>query len=240
MMSSVSGNLKRVRERISEAAVKSGRNPGDVRLVAVSKNFGANKVIEAVRAGQKLFGENRVQEAREKIPAANGDAEWHMIGRLQKNKAKYIPGLFTMVQSVDSFELAEALNTAMARAVEKGSQLHSGILDVLIQVNVALEESKGGVSTFETESLVKAVSKLPYLRIKGLMTIPPYSEVPEESRIYFRRLRELRDLILLENIPDIEMYELSMGMSNDFQIAIEEGATMVRVGSAIFGERSYD
>ncbi|MBE9504046.1 MAG: YggS family pyridoxal phosphate-dependent enzyme [Proteobacteria bacterium] len=237
-MSQLEENLVNVRSSITEAAQKSGRRPDDVRLVAVSKTMGAEKVAEVLRSGQTLFGENKVQEAREKIPLVGGDAEWHMIGRLQKNKAKYIPGLFTTVHSVDSFELAEALNLAMANALERGKGLKSEILHILIQVNIAMEESKGGATETELINLIKKISILSHLKIKGLMIIPPYSENTEETRAYFKKLRQLRDKIAVMKLPNVDMEELSMGMSHDFEVAIEEGATLVRVGSAIFGERN--
>ena len=238
-MSQINENLERVKSRIETAVKKSGRKSGDVRLVAVSKMMPAEKVVEVLETGQKLFGENKVQEAREKIPLVGGDAEWHMIGRLQKNKAKYIPGLFTMVHSVDSFELAEALDLAMARALERGKVLNSEILHILIQVNIALEESKGGARETELINLIEKISTLSHLKIKGLMVIPPYSENTEETSVYFEKLRQLRDKIAAMNLPNVDMKELSMGMSHDFEVAIEEGATLVRVGSAIFGERNY-
>lgn len=238
-MKHIEGNLSLIRERIVKAAQQSGRNLDDVQLVAVSKNFDADNVKEAMNCSQQIFGENKVQEAREKIPLAGGNAQWHMIGRLQKNKAKYIPGLFSMVHSVDSFELAEALNNAMAKAVNKKTELSSEILDILIQVNVAMEESKGGTNEAELIDLIKRISDLPYIKIKGLMTIPPNTEKPEETRVYFKKLRSLRDIVAAKNIANVAMKELSMGMSKDFDIAIEEGATLVRVGSAIFGKRDY-
>ena len=236
-MKTIAERVAEVRKRIAAAAGRSGRSPGEVRLVAVSKTVDAERVKEAVAAGVTIFGENRVQEAREKIPLVGGDVEWHMIGRLQKNKAKYVPALFTMVHSVDGVELARALDRAMEKAAAGG--LEKSRLDVLIQVNVAGEESKAGVTEDETAELVREVSKLPFLQVKGLMTIPPYSENPEDSRGYFKKLKLLRDRIASMAIPGASMDELSMGMSGDFEVAVEEGATLVRVGSAIFGERHY-
>ena len=238
-MTQLEENLVNIRSRITESALRSGRKVDEVCLVAVSKTMAAEKVSEAIRAGQRLFGENKVQEAREKVPLVAGDAEWHMIGRLQKNKAKYIPGLFTMVHSVDSFELAEALDQSMAKAIVKGIPLQSDILNILIQVNIALEDSKGGTTETELINLIENISTLSHLKIKGLMIIPPYSENTEETRGYFKKLRQLRDKIAVMKLPNIDMEELSMGMSHDFEVAIEEGATLVRVGSAIFGERNY-
>ena len=238
-MKHIEENLSHIRERIVNAAQKSGRNPEDVQLVAVSKTFDADYVKEAMKCNQQIFGENKVQEARDKIPLAGGSTQWHMIGRLQKNKAKYIPGLFSMVHSVDSFELAEALNNAMAKAVTKKTELDSEILQILIQVNVAMEESKGGTSEAELIELIEKISNLPYLKIKGLMAIPPNTENPEETRVYFKKLSNLRGVVASKKIANVEMKELSMGMSKDFEVAIEEGATLVRVGSAIFGKRDY-
>ena len=192
-----------------------------------------------MEAGQRLFGENRVQEARDKAPQVSEEAEWHLIGSLQKNKAKYIPGLFTMVHSVDSYELAEALSRAMGRAIDQEKELPSPVLNVLIQVNLAGEEQKGGVKESEVLELVKKAALLPHIKIKGLMIIPPYAENPEESRIYYKDLGTLLGSIAAQNIPNIDMTELSMGMSGDYEVAVEEGATLVRVGSAIFGARDY-
>ncbi|MDT8318544.1 MAG: YggS family pyridoxal phosphate-dependent enzyme [bacterium] len=231
--------MQRIKQKIANAALLSGRTSSDVRLVAVSKTYPADAVIEAMETGQRLFGENRVQEARDKAPLVSDEAEWHLIGSLQKNKAKYIPGLFSMVHSVDSFELAEALSLAMAKAMDSGKRLASPVLDILIQVNLAGEEQKGGVKELEVLGLVNKASTLPHIRIKGLMIIPPYAENPEESRGYYKALRALRESIAAQNIPDVDMSELSMGMSGDYEVAVEEGATLVRVGSAIFGKRDY-
>jgi len=194
-MSDIIENIRKVRKVIADAAIRSSRNPDDVRLVAVSKKKSAQLVSEALKAGLGLFGENKVQEARDKIPLVTGDAQWHMIGRLQKNKARYIPHLFTMVHSVDSFDLALALNRSVYNAYKKGQTRCGQKLDILIQVNLSMEESKGGVSEKEVLPLIQNISKLSSLKIKGLMTMPPFTEDPEESRIYFRRLRELSDAI---------------------------------------------
>lgn len=236
-MGDIADNLSQVKKKIRAAALRAGRNPDDVQLVAVSKTKPVSAVAEALDAGQTLFGENKVQEGRDKKPVLSSDARWHMIGRLQKNKAKYIPGLFSMVHSVDSIELAEALNRSMEKHVVSGAEGER--LDVLVQVNFAGEETKGGAAEEEAHCLVGSVSKLAHLRVRGLMIIPPYSENPEETRVYFKKLKSLRDEIASKNIPNVEMDELSMGMSGDYEVAIEEGATLVRVGSAIFGERDY-
>lgn len=238
-MTDISRNLMDVKEKIVAAAKRAGRDPGDVRLVAVSKTYGADAVEEALKVGQTLFGENRVQEARDKVPNVAGEAEWHMIGRLQKNKAKYIPGLFDMVHSVDNFELAEALDHAMEKTIASGKELKSDRLDILIQVNIAREEQKGGTGEGEVIELVRKAASLSHLIIKGLMIIPPYAENPDDSRVYYEKLRKIRDCVAGENIPGVEMKELSMGMSGDYEVAVEEGATLVRVGSSIFGARDY-
>lgn len=236
---SISNNLQKIKQKIDHAAISSGRASSDVRLVAVSKTYPAEAVIEAMETGQRLFGENRVQEARDKAPLVAKEAEWHLIGSLQKNKAKYIPGLFTMVHSVDSYDLAEALSRAMGKAIDQEKELSSPLLDILIQVNLAGEEQKGGVKGAEVAELVRKIAALPHIKIKGLMIIPPYAANPEESRGYYKDLKALRDDIVAQNIPNVEMTELSMGMSGDYEVAVEEGATLVRVGSAIFGKRDY-
>jgi len=236
---SISNNLEQIKQKIADVAATSGRTSSDVRLVAVSKTYPAEAVTEAMETGQRLFGENRVQEARDKAPLVSEEAEWHLIGSLQKNKAKYIPGLFTMVHSVDSYGLAEALSRAMGRAIDQEKELSSPLLDILIQVNLAGEEQKGGVKESEVLELVKKAAALPHIKIKGLMIIPPYTMNPEESRGYYKDLRALRDGIATQNIPNVDMTELSMGMSGDYEVAVEEGATLVRVGSAIFGARDY-
>ena len=236
---SISENLQKIRHNIAHAAEKSGRPLSDIRLVAVSKTYPASAVTEAMETGQRLFGENRVQEARDKAPLVSLDAEWHLIGSLQKNKAKYIPSLFTMVHSVDSYELAEALSLAMSKAVDAGKRLASPMLDILIQVNLAGEAQKGGVEKSEVAELARKAALLPCIRVRGLMIIPPYAENPEESRKYYKELRALRDGIAAQHIPGVDMSELSMGMSGDYEVAVEEGATLVRVGSAIFGNRDY-
>jgi len=238
-MNHIEENLKYIKDKIAVAAQRSGRKPEEVHLLAVSKTFDADHVKAAVNAGQTLFGENRVQEARDKAPLVDENAQWHMIGRLQKNKAKYIPGLFDMVHSVDSLGLAQALNEAMEKAIERGKELKSEVLPVLVQVNIAEEEQKGGTKESDTVDLVKNIASLTHLRVMGLMIIPPYSDNPEDSRPYYKKLKAMRDRIAALNLPRVEMAHLSMGMSGDFEVAVEEGATFVRVGSAIFGKRDY-
>jgi len=229
---SISENLAGVRERIAAAANRAGRNPADVALMAVSKTFPAEAIREAYAAGQRLFGENRVQEFADKSAALTQlDAEFHLIGHLQSNKAARAAELFTAVDSVDSLGLARKLDTAAAKANRR--------LIVLIEINVGGEAAKSGVAldSAELEELLTAAADLQHLQFSGLMTIPPFTEDPEGARRYFRRLRELRDDIAARHLRGISMDVLSMGMSHDFEVAIEEGATCVRVGTGIFGER---
>ncbi len=223
-------NLEWVKSRIIAAAEKVGRLPESIRLIAVSKTVSVEKVIEAREAGAKLFGENRVQEALEKIDRlGQGGAGWHFIGHLQKNKVKQIVGRFDLIHSVDSVGLAQVINEkSLARSL---------ITPILIQVNISGEASKSGLAPDALESALRVVAKMPAVKVEGLMTIPPYDPDPENSRSVFARLRELRDEMVELRMESICLSELSMGMSNDFAVAIEEGATLVRVGSAIFGDR---
>jgi pyridoxal phosphate enzyme (YggS family) len=226
---SIQQNLDEVCQRIRAAALKAGRDPASVRLVAVSKTKPATLVEEAARVGQRLFGENYVQELVAKAPAVTEPVEWHFIGYLQSNKVRQIAGMVTMIHSVDRFSLAEEIDRQWAKL--------GRTCDVLVQVNVAGEASKSGTSTAAAVELVTAIARLPHLRVKGLMTMPPFFDDPEGSRPYFRALRHLSAEIDRLAIPGVMMSELSMGMSGDFEVAIGEGATLVRVGSAIFGER---
>ena len=216
-----------VLERIALAERRSGRPPGSVRLVAVSKTQPLSRILEAHAAGLSVFGENYVQEAAEKVPGLPV-AEWHLIGKLQSNKVRKAVSLFSWIQTVDS---AKRLSEISRSAVEAGK-----VVPALIEVNVGGEESKAGASAGDLRAILAGAASLPGVRVAGLMAIPPYSEDPEESRPYFARLRELRDALAAE-APGAMLSELSMGMSNDFEAAIEEGATMVRVGTAIFGSR---
>jgi PLP dependent protein len=230
---SIPENIAAVRERISEAARRVGRHPDDVALMAVTKTHAPERIREAHAAGLRLFGENRVQEFAGKAAAlANlAGAEWHMIGHLQTNKAAKATELFRAVDSVDSVKLAEKLDAA-ARSTGKR-------LSVLIELNVGGEAAKSGVppDSPELEKLLLAAPRLEALEFRGLMTVPPFTDDPEDSRPYFRKLRELREKIAARKLSAIGMRVLSMGMSHDFPIAIEEGSTCVRVGTAIFGER---
>lgn len=227
---SIAENLRMVKERIEAAAARAKRGAGSVRLVVVTKTVPPGRIREAVAAGAEILGENRVQEAKEKIEALGRIASWHLIGTLQKNKAKYAVRLFDIIHSVDSLGLAQELN----RQAEKTGKVQ----DILIEVNIAGEKSKSGIDPEGAAYLVREAAGLKYLRIRGLMTVPPYSPDPEDSRPYFKRLRELAATIESEKIPGTSMSELSMGMSNDFEVAVEEGATMVRIGTAIFGQRA--
>jgi hypothetical protein len=196
----------------------------------VTKTVGQDRIREAVAAGAMILGENRVQEAREKIAALGPVASWHLIGHLQANKAKYAVTLFYLIHSVD--------NIALAQEIDRQAEKNGKVQDILIEVNISGEASKAGVGADDAAGLIREASKLGHIRVQGLMTMPPYSEDPEASRPYFRRLRELSTGIAQEHIPHVAMKELSMGMSGDFEVAVEEGATLVRVGTAIFGKRT--
>lgn len=230
----VAKNIASIQERIASAAQRSGRKSGDITLMAVSKTFPATSVREAHDAGLRVFGENRVQEFSQKAGALRNlhDAKWHMIGHLQSNKAATAAEVFDAVDSLDSLKLAEKLNASAEKLGKK--------LAVLIEVNVGGEEAKSGLAPHsdELEKLLMAAPRLGHLDFRGLMTIPPFTEDAQEARPYFRRLRSLRDDIAGRHLPAIHMDELSMGMSHDFEIAIEEGSTCVRVGTAIFGQRA--
>ncbi|HSR10596.1 MAG TPA: YggS family pyridoxal phosphate-dependent enzyme [Thermodesulfobacteriota bacterium] len=228
-MTDIADNLSRIRERIAAAALRAGRRPEDVRLVAVSKTVEPERIRQAMDAGVKILGENYVQEAQKKIESLGHGVEWHFIGHLQTNKAKVVVRLFHFFHSVDSPKLAQELNRVAAAQKKR--------LPVLIEVNLAREESKFGTGENEIMHLLESISPLQSISVRGLMTMPPYFDDPEESRPYFRRLRALAESIRQKNIPGVSMQELSMGMSNDFEPAIEEGATMVRIGTAIFGAR---
>jgi PLP dependent protein len=231
---SIAENLARVRRQIEAAARRARRESEDIALMAVSKTFPPERIREAYDAGLRVFGENRVQEFAGKTEALRvlRDAEWHLIGHLQTNKAAKSVELFAAVDSVDSLRLAQKLN---ASAQQLGKQLQ-----ILIEVNVGGEAAKSGVApdARELEDLLLAAPELQHLEYRGLMTIPPFTEDPQQARPYFRKLGELRDQIAARGLPAVNITVLSMGMSHDFEIAIEEGSTCVRVGTAIFGERS--
>jgi pyridoxal phosphate enzyme (YggS family) len=225
-MSTIKENLLRVTERIEKAARKVGRDPSEIKLVAVSKTVEASRIQEAIEAGVSILGENYVQEAQKKIEAIGHSVAWHFIGHLQTNKAKYAIRLFEMIHSLDSLPLAEELN----RRAEQGGQ----VAKVMIEVNISGEATKFGTDEEKVFSIARGILNLNHLSLEGLMTMPPYFDSPEMSRPYYIKLRELKEKMIREGIP---LKELSMGMSNDFEIAIEEGAIYVRVGTAIFGER---
>jgi len=227
-MSSILENLERVREQIAQAAAKAGRDVKDVELVAIAKTHPAEKVREAVEAGQTLFGESRVQEARAKIPELSSNIRWHFVGHLQKNKVRQALPLFEMIHSVDSLALAQDINRI---AEEEGLYPR-----VLLEVNVAGEGSKFGFGPANLREQMEALLALPRLSIEGLMCIPPLAVESEDSQKFFVQVRELRDS--LEKEFNMKLPQLSMGMTQDFPIGIQEGATLVRVGTAIFGERS--
>jgi PLP dependent protein len=225
-MAEIGANVARVRARIAEAALRSGRRPESVVLVGVTKTVGVDRIRELVASGVRVLGENRVQEARTKVPEIPGVA-WHLIGTLQRNKVKDALRWFTLIHSVDSLGLAEEISR---RGAEQGG---SGPAEVLIQVNVSEETQKHGVPLEEAGRLVAQVRGLPGVRVRGLMGMAPLVDRPEEARPFFRRLREVRDRVR-EALPDAGVEDLSMGMTDDFEVAIEEGATLIRVGRALF------
>jgi pyridoxal phosphate enzyme (YggS family) len=225
----IQNNLQHIRGRIDAACLRAGRDPETVRLVAVSKTKPAAMIEMAAAAGQRLFGESYAQEFAAKADEVQPPVEWHFIGGLQTNKVKYLAGKVNLIHSVDRLPLAEEINRQWAKIDQ--------VVDVLIQLNLGEEETKSGTGEADLEELLRRVAELPHLRIRGLMALPPCLADPEEVRPFFRRLRQLADMMTRRNIPGVEMAELSMGMSHDFEVAIEEGATLVRVGSAIFGER---
>lgn len=225
-MNQVALNLHNVKNRIAAAALRAGRDPAAVRLVAVSKTVPLESIKAAVAAGQRLFGENYLQEARGKIAALNAGVSWHFIGHLQSNKTKGAVELFDLIHGVDRLKLARALNAAAASMGK--------VQEILIQVNLAAEASKSGTAPEAAAELLRQIALLPHLKVLGLMTMPPFLD-PEAVRPYFRALRELRDR--LQDLSGRPLQELSMGMSGDYEVAIEEGATLVRVGTAIFGSR---
>lgn len=224
-------NLEQVQKKITQACEKAGREPKQVTLISVSKTKPVEMLQEAYAAGSRDFGENKVQELLDKIPQMPQDIRWHFIGHLQRNKVKYIVGKVFLIHSVDSLRLAEEISReAQKQQVE---------VNILIEVNVAAEESKFGTSVEETTALVQKIAKLPGIHILGLMTIAPFVQDAEENRRYFRKLKELSVDIAQKNIDNVNMSVLSMGMTGDYPVAVEEGATYVRVGTGIFGERNY-
>jgi PLP dependent protein len=222
-------NLARIRERIANAARRAGRDPNSVTLVVVTKTVEPDRILQAIEAGARVLGENYVQEAQKKIEAAKAEVAWHFIGHLQKNKAKYAVRFFDLIHSVDSLSLAEGLN----RAAQKAGKVQP----ILLQVDLSREETKFGAPEEEVFRIVEKAGELEAVSIRGLMTMPPYSDDPEDSRPFFRKLRVLQERLVGMKIQGVSMRELSMGMSGDFEVAVEEGATLVRIGTAIFGPR---
>ncbi len=230
-MSWIADRITAVQDQVRQAALRTRRDPGEIGLVAVTKTVPVDKIKEAVAAGLRVLGENRVQELTAKYPYLEG-VEWHLIGHLQSNKVKYIVDKVALLHSLDSLSLAEEINRRMLALGRR--------MDVLVQVNVADEVTKFGLRPAETEEFIDAVRTLPGLRIKGLMTIGPNVRDPEEIRPVFRQLRMLAEQVKTIGFPGVELTHLSMGMSNDYIVAVEEGATLIRLGSIIFGPRNYE
>ena len=227
----ITENLEQVRKNIDEACRMAGRDPKEVTLIAVSKTKPVSMLKEAYDAGARCFGENKVQEIMDKHPQLPEDIQWHMIGHLQRNKVKYIVDKVSMIHSVDSLRLAQTIEQEAAK--------HNVCVPVLLEVNVAQEESKFGLKMDEVLPLIEAVADFPHIKVQGLMTIAPYVENAEDNRDFFRQLKKLSVDIEAKNINNVSMSVLSMGMTGDYQVAVQEGATMVRVGTGIFGERNY-
>lgn len=228
----INENISKVRENIVKACEKAGRNSEEVTLIAVSKTKPVSAIEEALLSGTLDYGENKVQELCDKYDVLPKNIRWHMIGHLQRNKVKYLVGKTYLVHSVDSLRLAEQIENEFAK--------HNQVCDILVEVNIAQEESKFGINAKETEELIRKIAKFEHVRIKGLMTIAPYTEDPESNRDYFREIKKLSVDIRDKNIDNVSMDVLSMGMTGDYMVAVEEGATMVRVGTGIFGERNYN
>lgn len=226
----IAENLKEVHDRIRLAAEAAGRDPSEITLIAVSKTKPVSDLMEAYEAGERVFGENKVQEIMDKYDEMPEDVSWHMIGHLQRNKVKYLPGKVSLIHSVDSLRLAET--------IEQEASAKGIVMPVLLEVNVAEEDTKFGLSVPDVLPLIEKIAAFPHLSVRGLMTIAPYVTDPEENRPVFRQLKILSVDISAKNIDNISMNVLSMGMTGDYEVAIQEGATMVRVGTGIFGSRS--
>jgi pyridoxal phosphate enzyme (YggS family) len=229
-MVDVGANCQIIRARIHEAAVKSGRRAGDIKLLGAAKAQSIDVIHAAVAAGVTLIGENYVQEAKEKMARISQSVEWHMIGHLQRNKAKAAVELFDVIESLD--------NLTLARELDREGRKQGKTVRVFIEVNLGGEESKSGIAKNQVASLLEQAAKLSRLHVEGLMTVPPFHENLEKVRPYFRNLRELREKLNELHLPNIDLKELSMGMTHDYSVAIEEGATIVRIGTALFGPRS--
>lgn len=229
---SITENLSMVENKIAAACKRAGRERDEVKLIAVSKTQPVEAIREAIEYGINSFGENRVQELREKTEIIKDNLDWHLIGHLQTNKVKYVVGKVSLIHSLENIKLAEALDKEAAKL---------GItVDVLAEINVAKEASKFGVNPEDAENFIREVSKFPNINIKGLMTVAPYTDISEENRKYFRQLKKIMVDLNSKNIHNVNMNVLSMGMTGDYEVAIEEGATLVRVGTGIFGSRNYD
>lgn len=231
-MSDIKKNLEVIKEKIDRAAQKSGREGTDITVIAVTKTIDVARINELISYGIQNIGENKAQELRDKYPQIDPSVNWHFIGHLQSNKIKYIIDKVKLIHSVDSEKLAYNINEAAKK--------HDKVMDILLQVNVAEDENKFGLSYKEVEPLLYKLKDLKNIRVRGLMTIVPYDEEAENNRLYFRRMKQLAVDIDNQNIDNISMEFLSMGMTNDFEIAIEEGSNMVRIGTGIFGARNYN
>ncbi|NLY43966.1 MAG: YggS family pyridoxal phosphate-dependent enzyme [Clostridiaceae bacterium] len=233
-MDKLKENIINIKNRIARAAQKAGRSADEITLVAVTKTVAPDIINQAIELGIRNIGENKVQELLSKydVIERKGDVHWHLIGHLQTNKVKYIVDKVDLIHSVDSIRLAEEIN--------KRAQKINRVVDILIQVNVSQESSKFGIEVSQCDEIIRHISALPYIRIKGLMTIAPFTQDPEEVRPYFRMLRNLSIDIKQKKYDNVSMEYLSMGMTGDFEVAIEEGANLVRIGTAIFGERNYN
>ena len=228
---SITENLSIVENKIAAACKRAGRERDEVKLIAVSKTQPVEAIREAIEYGINSFGENRVQELREKTEIIKDNLDWHLIGHLQTNKVKYVVGKVSLIHSLENIRLAEALDKEAAKL---------GItVDVLAEINVAKEDTKFGVNPEDAENFIREVSKFPNINIKGLMTVAPYTDISEENRKYFRQLKKIMVDLNSKNIHNVSMNVLSMGMTGDYETAIEEGATLVRVGTGIFGHRDY-
>lgn len=224
-------NLVMVRQNVAEACGRVGRDPAAVQIMAVSKLKSVQDIRAAMEAGQRLFGENYVQEIRAKYEELGDACEWHMIGHLQRNKVKYIIDKVKMIHSVDTI--------ALAQQIEKEADKHQVSMDVLLEVNIAQEQSKWGFTAAETLSAAEQIGSMPHLRVRGLMTSAPFTEDAEANRVHFRHLKQLFDALGAAGYPGVQADTLSMGMTGDYVVAVEEGATMIRVGTGIFGRRDY-
>lgn len=230
-MEYIKNNIEEINRKISEAAIRSGRNPKDILLLAVSKTIDIPRIKKAVECGLTELGENKVQEIMEKYEPMGSNVKWHLIGHLQTNKVKYIIDKVEMIHSVESIKLAEEIN--------KRAKQHNLIMDILVEINIADEESKYGIKPEDAETFIQNISEFSNIHVKGLMTVAPYVENQEENRFYFRKMAQLLVDINNKKINNVNMNVLSMGMTGDFEVAIEEGATIVRVGTGIFGKRVY-